>query len=171
MHASSDPGNVGKGLQKEWQRMVLLALLLGIVAGLRTLTAPAAASWGVRAGLLSVTGTPLAFMGFKYTPIVLTILAIAELVGDKLPKTPSRKSPPQFTARVLSGGLVGATVGAASGAVLVGLMIGAIGAVAGTYGGAAMRSALASAFGKDLPAALFEDTCAIVGSILAIIWL
>jgi uncharacterized membrane protein len=45
---------------------VLIALVLGIVSGLRAMTAPAAASWAARLGTLAVAGTPMAFMGFKY---------------------------------------------------------------------------------------------------------
>ena len=147
---------------------IVLALLLGVVAGLRTMMGPAAVSWAARLGMLAVAGTPMAFMGFKYTPIILTVLAIGELIGDKLPKTPSRKTPPQFIARIVSGSLVGATVGAGSGSLIPGLVAGAIGAVVGTLGGAAVRGRLAAAFGKDFPAALLEDVVAIVLSIVVV---
>ena len=148
---------------------VLIALLLGIVSGLRAMTAPAAASWGARLGVFAVAGTPMAFMGFKYTPIIFTVLAIGELINDKLPKTPSRKTPPQFITRIVTGALSGATVGAAYHSLAVGLILGAIGAVVGTYGGAAVRGSLAKAFGKDLLAALVEDVAAILLSILAVV--
>jgi uncharacterized membrane protein len=147
---------------------IVFALLLGIVSGLRAMTSPAAVSWAAKLGLLAVAGTPLAFMGFKYTPIIFTVLAIGELINDKLPKTPSRKVPPQFIARIVSGSLVGATIGVASDSLIIGLLAGAIGAVAGTYGGAAMRAQLATIFGKDLPAALLEDAAGIVLSIVVI---
>jgi uncharacterized membrane protein len=111
----------------------------------------------------------MAFMGFKYTPIIFTIFAIGELINDKLPKTPSRKTPPQFITRLVTGALSGATVGAAYHSLVVGLILGAIGAVVGTYGGAAVRGGLAKAFGKDLPAALVEDAAAILLSILAVV--
>ncbi len=148
--------------------LLLCAFLVGIVSGLRTFTAPAVASWFARRGSLAVANSPLAFMGFKYAPIILTVLAIGEIINDKLPKTPSRKTPPQFIARVLSGALTGATIGAAGGSLLFGIFLGAIGAVVGTLGGAAMRAKLAAAFGRDLPAALLEDVMAIG---LAIIFL
>ena len=147
---------------------IVLALVLGIVSGLRAMTSPAVTSWAARMGLLAVSGTPMAFMGFKYTPIILSVIALGELINDKLPNTPSRKVPPQFIGRVLSGGLVGATVGATAGSLILGLLAGALGAVAGTLGGAATRGRLAKAFGKDLPAALLEDVAAIVISIVAV---
>lgn len=147
---------------------IVVALVLGMVSGLRTMTSPAVVSWAARLGVLAVSGTPMAFMGFKYTPIIFAVLAIGEIINDKLPKTPSRTVPPQFIARILSGSLVGATVGAAAGSLIIGLLAGAIGAVGGTLGGAATRGRLAKAFGKDLPAALIEDTAAIVLAILVV---
>jgi uncharacterized membrane protein len=147
---------------------IVLALILGVVSGLRAMMAPAAVSWAARLGMLAVAGTPMAFMGFKYTPIILTVCALGELISDKLPKTPSRKTPPQFIARIVSGSLVGATVGAGSGSLIIGLVAGAIGAVVGTVGGAAVRGRLASAFGKDFPAALIEDVVAIILSVVVV---
>jgi len=142
--------------------LLVLAFLIGVVSGLRALTAPAAVSWAARLGLLKLEGTPLAFMGYVATPYIFSLLAIGELINDKLPKTPSRKVPPQFIARVLMGALSGAALGAGSGALVLGLVCGAIGAVAGTLGGASARGALSRAFGNDLPAALIEDMVAIL---------
>jgi len=119
-------------------------------------------------GILKLAGTPLAFLGYVATPYIFTIFAIGELINDKLPNTPSRKVPPQFIARIVSGALVGAAVGAASQMLAAGLVAGAIGAVAGTLGGAAVRGALGRSFGKDLPAALIEDVTAILLSIFIV---
>jgi uncharacterized membrane protein len=147
---------------------VVFALVLGFIAGLRTMMAPAAASWAARLGMLAVAGTPVAFMGYKYTAVIFTVLALGEVINDKLPKTPSRKTPPQFIGRIVMGSLVGATVGAASGSLLIGLIAGASGAVAGTLGGAAARGRLAAAFGRDMPAALIEDAVAAGLSLLIV---
>jgi uncharacterized membrane protein len=146
----------------------VLALLIGVVAGLRALTAPAAVAWAAHLGWFSVAGTPLAFMGYQWTPWIFTLLAVVELVSDQLPTTPSRKVPMQFGARLIMGALAGATIGAAGGMLIAGLVAGIVGAVLGTYGGAAARGALASAFGKDLPAALIEDVVAVGGAILIV---
>jgi uncharacterized membrane protein len=146
----------------------LLALLIGVVAGLRAMTAPAAISWAAHLGWLPLHDTPLAFLGNTATAYILTALAIVELVTDQLPQTPSRKVPMQFGARLVTGGLSGAAIGAASGMLLGGLIAGLIGAVLGTLGGAAARGALAQMFGRDLPAALVEDAVAIVGAALIV---
>jgi uncharacterized membrane protein len=145
--------------------LYLFALLIGVVAGLRAMTAPAAVAWAAHLGWLPLAGTPLAWLGATVTPWIFTALALAELVSDQLPKTPSRKVPPQFITRVVSGGFCGAAIGMTSGVWIGGLIAGAIGAVIGTLGGADIRGRLAKAFGKDLPAALLEDLVAVGGAI------
>ncbi|MDR3381429.1 DUF4126 domain-containing protein [Cupriavidus basilensis] len=144
--------------------LYVLSLFIGIVAGLRAMTAPAAASWAVHTGLLDLSGSWLAFMGYRFTPWVFSVLAAVELITDKLPGTPSRKVPQQFGARVLSGALCGATIGAGGGMLVGGGVLGAVGAVIGTLGGAAVRARLAAIFGRDLPAAVIEDLVAVIGA-------
>src|SRR6185437_9133356 len=85
----------------------ILAFLIGFIAGLRSLTAPAVVSWAARLGWIHLENSPLAFFGAAVTPWIFTVLAIAELVSDQLPRTPSRKAPPGFIARILMGGLSG----------------------------------------------------------------
>ncbi|MEZ2329297.1 DUF4126 domain-containing protein [Mesorhizobium sp. RCC_202] len=143
-----------------------LALLIGIIAGLRAMTAPAAVAWGAYLGWLPVAGTWASFMGHWVAVGIFTILAIVELVTDQLPSTPSRKVPMQFGARIIAGAFSGAVIGATAGVTMVGL--GAIGAVIGTLGGAEVRSRLAAAFGKDPPAAFIEDAVAIIGGLLIV---
>jgi uncharacterized membrane protein len=152
--------------------LYLFALLIGIVAGLRAMTAPAAVAWGAHLGLISLAGTPLEWVGGTIATWVFTALAVLELVGDQLPQTPSRKVPVQFGTRVVSGAFCGAVIGmsapGSSGAWIGGAAAGAIGAVIGTLGGANLRGRLAKAFGKDLPAALLEDVVAVVGAALIV---
>jgi uncharacterized membrane protein len=142
----------------------LLALLIGVVAGLRAMTAPAAISWAAYLGLIDLSGSWLAFLGYRFTPWVFTLLAVAELVSDQLPSTPSRKVPPQFITRILMGALSGAAIGYSGANLVAGAVLGAVGVVIGTLGGAAVRGRLARMFGKDLPAALIEDVVAIAAA-------
>jgi uncharacterized membrane protein len=146
--------------------VLLLALLIGVIAGLRSMTAPAVVSWAARLGWIHLNSSWLAVLGYSWTPWILSIAALGELIADKLPSTPSRKMPPSFAFRIISGSVCGAAIGIAHGSLPIGLTGGAIGAAIGTLGGAAARSALARLFGKDLPAALLEDAVAIVGAIL-----
>jgi uncharacterized membrane protein len=145
------------------------AFLIGVIAGLRSLTAPAAVSWAARLGWLHLENTWLAFMGYAATPYIFSVLAIGELISDKLPKIPSRKAPLGFGARIVTGALCGAAIGLASGAWMACLLAGIVGAVVGTLGGYEFRARLVQAIGgKDLPIALLEDAIAIGGAFLIV---
>jgi uncharacterized membrane protein len=148
--------------------ILLLALLIGIVAGLRAMTAPAAISWAAHLGWLHLGDSWLAFLGYALTPWIFTLLAIVELVTDQLPSTPSRKVPVQFGARIVMGALCGAAIGISGGLAIGGAVAGVIGAVVGTLAGADIRGRLARSFGQDRPAAIIEDVVAIVAAFLIV---
>jgi uncharacterized membrane protein len=148
--------------------ILLAALVIGIVSGLRTMTAPAAVSWAARLGWLPLQGTSLALLGTTGATLALTVLALGEWVTDQLPSTPSRTVPIQFGARLLTGGFSGAAIGLAHGSAVAGLIAGLAGAVIGTFGGRAARAALAQAFGSDRPAALLEDGVAVALAFVAV---
>jgi uncharacterized membrane protein len=143
----------------------LFAALIGVIAGLRSMTAPAAVSWGAQLGWIKLGASPVSFLGGSIAPYILLVLAIGELIADKLPKTPSRKAPGPFIGRILTGALSGAALASVGGSWIVGAVAGAIGGVIGTLGGAEARGRLAAAFGKDLPAAAIEDAIAITGAL------
>jgi uncharacterized membrane protein len=144
----------------------LLALLIGIVAGLRTMTAPAAVSWAAHLGRLDLSGTGLAFLGSAWARWLLTLLVLVETVVDQLPSTASRTVPPQFGARIVTGGLSGAAIGAAGASLVSGLVAGIVGAIIGTLVGSAFRGSLARTLGSDHPAGFIEDAVAITGALL-----
>lgn len=146
-----------------------LALLIGIIAGLRAMIAPAAIAFAAQHGLLNLSGTWLAFLGYRWTPWIFLILAIGELVTDQLPTTPSRKVPAQFGTRILMGAMSGAAIGVAAGSLWIGAIVGVLGAIIGTLGGSAARAKMAAAFGRDRPAALIEDAVAIAGAVLIVL--
>jgi uncharacterized membrane protein len=148
--------------------LALLAFSIGIIAGLRAFTAPTAIAWAVRCNVLSATGKHFSFLHSAIIVWILTPIALLELIGDKLPKTPSRLAAPQFITRIVTGTFSGAAIGHAMGSSWLGIACGAFGALIGTLGGASIRGHLAKAFGKDLPAALLEDLVAIGGAFLVI---
>ncbi|WP_197374653.1 DUF4126 family protein [Mycolicibacterium baixiangningiae] len=151
--------------------VLLLALLIGVVAGLRAFTAPAAVAWAAMLNWIVLDGTWAQWVAHPVTVGVLTVLAVGELVTDQLPKTPSRKTPMQFIARLISGGFAGAVIGTAWGYTFGGLGAGVIGAVLGTLSGYEARKRLVAANGgRDLPIALLEDGVAVAGGII-IAWL
>lgn len=147
---------------------LILALMIGFVAGLRAMMPLAAVSWGAALDWIALDNTALSWVGSWITVAILTVLAIGELVTDQLPSTPSRKVPAQFGARLVTGGLAGAVIGFAYGHWVSALGAGVIGAVLGTLAGAEVRSRLVKANGgTDLPVALAEDALAIVLGFLA----
>ena len=146
--------------------VLLLALLIGVVAGLRTFTAPAVLAWAAALHWINLTGTWCSWMGHWATVAVLTVLAVAELVSDKMPTLPSRKSAPQFLVRLATGAFAGAVLGTAWGYRWGSLGAGMIGAVLGTIGGYAVRTRLVRANGgRDRPIALGEDVLAVIAGV------
>ncbi|MCV7285895.1 MULTISPECIES: DUF4126 family protein [Mycolicibacterium] len=144
--------------------VLLLALLIGVVAGLRAFSAPAAVAWAAALSWINLDGTWVEWLAHPVTVTILTILAVGELVTDQLPSTPSRKTPIQFGARLITGGFAGAVIGTAWGYTIGGLGAGIVGAVLGTLGGYEARKRLVAANdGRDLPIALVEDAVAVLG--------
>jgi uncharacterized membrane protein len=119
-------------------------------------------AWAAYLGVLHLDGTPLAFMGSLAAACIFTLLAIAELVGDQLPTTPSRTTAVPLTARILMGGLSGACLCASAGlSIAAGAVLGAIGGVAGAFGGYQARTRLVRGLGvKDAFIAIPEDLVA-----------
>jgi uncharacterized membrane protein len=148
---------------------LLFAFLIGLFAGLRSLTAPAATAWAVYLGWLKITG-PLALIGSIPTVAILTLLAVAELVADKLPNTPNRTAPPGLIARIVMGGLTGACVGVGGGTgAVLGALFGIVGGLVGCFGGLQARTGSVKALGtRDIYVALIEDLVAIFGSLWAV---
>jgi uncharacterized membrane protein len=145
----------------------MFAVGIGIVAGLRSLTAPAAVSWAAYLGWLNLHGSPLAFMGSTLAVGIFLLMALGELVADKLPKTPKRTSAAPLVARILMGALCGASLCeiANQPPLLTGAILGAVGAVLGAFGGYEIRRRLVSALNiKDIFIAIFEDLVAIGGA-------
>jgi uncharacterized membrane protein len=150
--------------------VLLAAFLFGVVAGLRSMTAPAIASWAVaQAWTGDVHGWP-AFMEYRWTPVIFTVAALGEWVTDQLPWTPSRTVPVQFAARLATGALAGATIGSTHNHLWAGLGAGVLGAFVGTFGGAAGRASLARALSNDHVAAFAEDAVALgIGAIAVLV--
>lgn len=149
--------------------VLILALLIGVIAGLRAMTAPAVVAWGAMLGWLDVSDKWSEWMAHPITVTVLTILLVGELVTDQLPMTPSRKVPAQFLARLVTGAFAGAVIGSAFFHTFSATGAGIVGAVLGTLGGAALRSRVAdSNNGNDRPGAIGEDVLAIGGGFLVV---
>src|ERR1700730_12241618 len=140
---SNQSNNARTSLQGVSMFIFINAFLIGTASGLRALIGLAAVSWAAHFGILPLDHTWLAFLGYAFTPYILTLMAIGELVNDKLPKTPSRLIHPQFIARIVMSVLCGLAIGLSGNGMIIGLVAGIIGTVAGTFGGAKARNLLA----------------------------
>jgi uncharacterized membrane protein len=142
---------------------LLLAFAIGVVAGLRSLTAPAVVAWAAHLGWINLHGSSLAFMAAIWAVAIFTFLALVELITDQLPTTPARTAAVPLTARIVMGLLTGASLGVAGGASLwLGALLGVAGALAGAFGGYRVRVGLVRALhAPDFAIAIPEDLVAI----------
>jgi uncharacterized membrane protein len=150
----------------------LLSFLIGFVDGLRSMTAPAIVCWAAHFGWLHFAGTNFAFIDHRSTLIVFTLLAIVELVLDKLPNTPARTAAVGLTARIVLGGASGLALATGAG-ISVSLplagVIASIGAIAGAFGGYHIRHAVVlRTHLPDFVAAIAEDAITIAGGLLIV---
>jgi uncharacterized membrane protein len=143
--------------------ILLLAFLLGVVCGLRSLAAPAIVAWAAHLGWLPLHGTALGFMASWPAVIIFTLAALGEIVGDKLPQSPSRTAPLGLVARFVTGGLCGAAIAlAGSQSPAVGAILGAVGGIIGAFAGYQVRTRLVKALSvPDFVIAVAEDLFAI----------
>jgi len=148
---------------------LLLAFLIGLFAGLRSLTPPAAVAWAVHLGWIKLA-RPLSLIGSLPAVIILSLLAITELIIDKLPSTPNRTAPLGLIARIVTGGLTGACVSLGGGkSAFVGAALGLIGGIVGCFGGYQARVRLVKFLRQsDFNVALLEDLIAIGGSLFIV---
>jgi uncharacterized membrane protein len=150
--------------------VLLLAFGIGIIAGLRSLTAPAIVAWAAHYRWLNVQHTSLSFIGSTPVVLIFTILAVVELVTDQLPSTPARTKAPGLSARIVLGGLSGAALALAGGLSSAwGGVLGAIGGLIGAFAGYQMRTSLVRALKvPDLGIAVLEDLVAIGGALFMV---
>jgi len=130
------------------------------------MTAPAVTAWAVHLGRLRID-RPLALIGSVPSVAIFTVLAVLELVVDKLPNTPKRTAPGGLIARIVTGGLTGACVAAgAAPRPLMGALAGVAGGIVGCFGGYQARTRIVKALDtRDSNVACVEDLVAIAGSV------
>lgn len=150
--------------------VLLVAGCLGGLTGLRTFTPLTVLAWELHLRRISILGSRLSFLHTTAAVVVLTLLAVGELVADKLPFMPSRLKAPGLIGRLIFGYVCGAVAAQAWGGnwetcALAGSISAGVGAVLGYKARTELVSALRS---PDFAIALLEDVIAIGGSILVI---
>jgi uncharacterized membrane protein len=142
---------------------LVLMFAIGMIAGLRALTAPAVVCWAAHLGWLNLGNSHLAWMGSTAAVAIFSILALAEIINDKLPATPSRLAPPSLAIRSITGAFSACGLAVAAGqSLLFAIVLGAIGALAGSFVGYYVRHQIVVGLKiPDFPVALLEDAIAI----------
>lgn len=135
--------------------MNLRPLLIGLVAGQRSMTPLAAVALAARSGGLPRDNGAPGLLGRKYAAIGAGALAVGELLGDKMRSAPDRTIPPGLAARLATGALAGAALAPRSQRGQA-VALGAAGAVVGGYIGLALRKRAMRRYGQ-MKSGLVED--------------
>jgi uncharacterized membrane protein len=155
--------------------LYLLCVLIGGVTGLRSMTGIAmmtivAQRGWPHLGWLHLGGTGLSFLSRPLTMYVFVVLAIGELIADKLPFTPPRIQAGPLAVRFLLGAFCGSVLAIAAGMQwwVIPATVGGVAAIVGAYTGYWLRRGITSRGVKDLPIALLEDAAAILLALFAV---
>jgi uncharacterized membrane protein len=151
------------------QPQIILGLFaIGVLTGLRAMTPIAVLCWVTMLGRIPTAHGWTSFVANKISVGLFTLAALGELIGDKLPNTPSRTKFPGLAARILFGALCAMILACTAGfPIYIAAILGAVGGVAGTYAGWFLRTrVVATLHCPDWPIALLEDAIAIAGSCL-----
>jgi uncharacterized membrane protein len=83
---------------------------------------------------------------------LLALMELGELVGDKLPMTPSRTAPPALLGRAISGAVVGAAVFVSGGRrAATGAALGSTAAIVAAFAGEQLRALIVEKSGLPDP--------------------
>ncbi|HEY3988146.1 MAG TPA: DUF4126 family protein [Acidobacteriaceae bacterium] len=154
--------------------LYLLCVVIGGVSGLRSLTGIAVVTVAAQGGWphlgwLHLGGTGLGFVGKPVAMYVFVVLAIGELIVDKLAFTPPRIQAGPLAVRFVLGALCGSALAVAAGmSWVLPAAVAGVCAVFGAYVGYWVRRGITSRGVKDLPIALVEDATAIVLALFAV---
>jgi uncharacterized membrane protein len=144
---------------------LLIAIpLLGLTTGLRSMTPMALICWYAVLGYLPVDGTWAAWTAHLWVAVVLTVLAVGELIADKLPRTPDRTATGPLLWRLILAGMAGSiAAGAINEPGLEGVLLAELGALLGAFGGFMVRRDLVEKMDcKDWHVAVAEDLITIL---------
>src|ERR1700760_402542 len=116
------------------------AALIGVLAGMRSMAAPAALGQLSRKGALDEVTGPLGLVTGSTFTTTTSILAAGEFLADKLPFVPNRTAAGPLAGRALTRGLSGADIFLANRrSVAAGALIGAAAAIGAAYGAYELR--------------------------------
>src|SRR5690242_5308111 len=116
--------------------VVIVVLGVGFLSGLRSFAPLALVSWMAIWGWTPVAGSPFWFVGTEIFALIVSGLALLELIGDKLSKTPARTHLMPLIARLVTGAVAGGALSFSAGQSWpIGCALGALGSLTGAFAG------------------------------------
>ncbi len=114
--------------------------VLGAVSGMRSMAAPAIVSRLASSGLLPIEESQIGFLTNPTAAKTTSILAIGEMLADKLPFVPNRTQALPLITRAISGAMSGAAFSTGKKrSALFGALCGMAAAIGATYGAFKLR--------------------------------
>lgn len=142
------------------QKTLLQIAGIGWVAGMRSMAGPALASTYLREHFIRrLLAQPAHALSARPAANLIRVMALGELIVDKLPYVPNRTDPPSLIGRTLSGALAGAALSAAHRERReVGALLGGLVAAVSTFVMFHVRTGITrNTSVPDLPVGLAED--------------
>lgn len=138
------------------------AAVMGVVAGMRSMAAPAMMGRLAHSGDFPVSHSEISFFNCPKAAYTMMVLAAGEAIADKLPFMPKRTKSWSLVGRMLSGALSGAAVcSARKKSVAAGAALGAAAAVGATFAAHKLRErAVEGLHIPDAAIAVVEDVIA-----------
>jgi uncharacterized membrane protein len=119
------------------------AVVLGALAGIRSMAAPAVLGRLSQKGMLDGVTGPLAIVSSSRFAPTTGLMAVGELVADKLPFTPNRTAAGPLLGRAFTGGVSGAVIcSSQKRSAWLGALLGAAAAVGSAYGAYYLRKSI-----------------------------
>lgn len=148
-----------------------LALVVGSIAGIRSMAAPALVSHTMAHTQHQPLASPvLRFMSRTSVANILKMAAAAEVAGDKLPGMPDRTDTPLLIARALSGAFSAAVLYRFSGFnTWKGAIMGGLAAIAATYAIVSFRKSLSEGVGLPNKLVGAAEDAIVAGSSAALV--
>lgn len=141
------------------------SILMGIVAGARSITPMAIVTNMARRGTLPENDLPVRLLGHPVMVAGSTVMAAGELAGDKMKTAPDRIVAPGMIARILSAGIAGAALAPKQDRLTAAAAAIGVAAISAHLTFAARMKAMER--NGQTPTGVIEDTL-VVGSALAI---
>lgn len=150
------------------KNVYLQAIGIGVIAGMRSMSAPAFVSnYLAKEQSIEIENSAFRLLASRNVANALKVLAVSEMIADKLPIIPDRISPTPLLGRAISGAICGASMCISKGERSdIGGISGGLAAIVSAYGFYYLRRKLSEDAGiPNVLLGLIEDAVVIKGGL------